>query len=166
MVPARPWVRSLQADSALRKRLLTTHATRNVTARMISGITSCIGSLIRVRRKASNPLLICSRFAQNKLGARPGPARRHFDMGTRVSILLLMLACCLPAQEPTAPYLYTSGRKAERAGQMAVAYLRYSLAAAMAPTNKTYWLRSQAVRTRAAIEAGIVSSRSSAITSQ
>ena len=36
---------------------------------------------------------------------------------------------------------------------MAQAYLLYSEAAAMAPNNKTYWLRSQAVRTRAALEA-------------
>jgi len=36
---------------------------------------------------------------------------------------------------------------------MAQAYILYSQAAAMEPRNETYWLRSQAVRTRAALEA-------------
>jgi hypothetical protein len=39
---------------------------------------------------------------------------------------------------------------------MAEAYLLYSEAAAMSPQNKTYWLRSQAVRTRATLEAKVV----------
>jgi type II secretory pathway component GspD/PulD (secretin) len=38
---------------------------------------------------------------------------------------------------------------------MAEAYLLYSQAASMDPGNKTYWLRSQAVRTRAALEAKV-----------
>jgi general secretion pathway protein D len=38
---------------------------------------------------------------------------------------------------------------------MAEAYIFYSEAAAMAPNNKTYWLRSQAVQTRAALEAKV-----------
>jgi Flp pilus assembly secretin CpaC len=38
---------------------------------------------------------------------------------------------------------------------MAEAYLLYSQAAAMEPSNKTYWQRSQAVRTRAALEAKV-----------
>ena len=38
---------------------------------------------------------------------------------------------------------------------MAEAYLLYSQAAAMSPQNKTYWQRSQAVRTRAALEAKV-----------
>src|SRR4029077_14879375 len=83
----------------------------------------------------------------------------QFYVRTRVSILLPILllsaAGCLPGQELTAPELYTNARKAERAGHMAEAYLLYSQAAAMSPTNKTYWLRSQAVRTRAALEAKI-----------
>ena len=39
---------------------------------------------------------------------------------------------------------------------MAQAYLLYSQAAAMAPNDKTYWLRAQAVQTRAALEAKVM----------
>ena len=42
---------------------------------------------------------------------------------------------------------------AEKKGHMAQAYLLYSEAAALEPRNQTYWLRSQAVRSRAALEA-------------
>src|SRR5262249_2149240 len=48
--------------------------------------------------------------------------------------------------------LYKQGRQAERAGRMAQAYLLYSQAAALAPKKQNYWLRSQAVRTRAALQ--------------
>jgi general secretion pathway protein D len=58
-------------------------------------------------------------------------------------------------QQPTAADVFLSGRRAERAGHMAEAYLLYSQAAAMDPSNRTYWLRSQAVRTRAALEAKV-----------
>jgi general secretion pathway protein D len=51
--------------------------------------------------------------------------------------------------------LYKEGRKAERSGAMAQAYLLYSRAAALAPKNNTYWLRSQAVRTRAALQSKV-----------
>jgi len=73
----------------------------------------------------------------------------------------------LPAQEPgaaqepapirdiTGADLYARGRKAERTGHIAEAYILYSQAAAMSPGNKTYWLRSQALRTRASIEAKV-----------
>jgi general secretion pathway protein D len=74
-----------------------------------------------------------------------------------VSILGFLTAACLAAQpQPSANDLYLSGRKAERAGHMAEAYILYSEAAAMAPNNKMYWLRSQAVSTRAALEAKVV----------
>jgi len=78
-----------------------------------------------------------------------------------------MLVACLAAQqpdpsadstlvrEPTAADLYARGRKAERTGHIAEAYVLYSEAAAMSPKNKTYWLRSQALRTRASIEAKV-----------
>ncbi len=66
------------------------------------------------------------------------------------------MAACLSAQQPSANDLYLSGRKAERAGHMAEAYILYSEAAAMAPNNKMYWLRSQAVSTRAALEAKVM----------
>ncbi len=48
--------------------------------------------------------------------------------------------------------LYREAQKAEKAGQMAKAYLLYSQAAALEPMNPTYWIRSQAVRTRALLE--------------
>ena len=68
-------------------------------------------------------------------------------------ILALIGAGCLVAQEISAWELYESGRDAEKRGHMAQAYLLYSEAAAMEPRNQTYWLRSQAVRSRAALEA-------------
>ena len=68
-------------------------------------------------------------------------------------ILALVAAGCLAAQEISAWELYESGRDAEKKGHMAQAYLLYSEAAAMEPRNQTYWLRSQAVRSRAALEA-------------
>ena len=59
----------------------------------------------------------------------------------------------LIAQEISAWDLYEQGRQAEKSGHMAQAYLLYSQAAAMEPKNQTYWLRSQAVKSRAALEA-------------
>jgi general secretion pathway protein D len=72
---------------------------------------------------------------------------------------LWVLVCggLLAAQHATpaddAAKQYEEGRKAERAGQMVRAYLLYSRAAALAPTNQFYWLKSQAVQSRAALEA-------------
>ena len=73
----------------------------------------------------------------------------------RVSFLILTLAAILSAQSQTAADVFLRGRRAERAGHIAEAYLLYSQAALMDPGNKTYWLRSQAVRTRAALEAKV-----------
>src|SRR3954447_13392533 len=70
----------------------------------------------------------------------------------------LVLAGTLAGQGPSGNDLYLRGRRAERAGHMAEAYLLYSQAAAMSPQNKTYWQRSQAVRTRAALEAKVTPS--------
>jgi general secretion pathway protein D len=72
-----------------------------------------------------------------------------------VAIVWLALAAALPAQGPSGNDLYLQGRRAERAGHMAEAYLLYSQAAAMSPRNKAYWQRSLAVRTRAALEAKV-----------
>jgi general secretion pathway protein D len=58
----------------------------------------------------------------------------------------------LCAQTPTAAELYARGRKAERSGRMAEAYLNYSQAAAMSPGTKIYWERSKAVEMKAALE--------------
>src|SRR5215468_10919279 len=58
----------------------------------------------------------------------------------------------LLGDEPSAKKLYEQGRKAEKAGHMAQAYFLYSEAAALDPNNQDYWFRSQAVRSRAALE--------------
>jgi hypothetical protein len=71
-----------------------------------------------------------------------------------VLIFGLLWATAARCEEPAASEVYAEARKAEKKGQMAMAYLLYSQAAALEPGNATYWLRSQAVRTRAALEAG------------
>ena len=58
-----------------------------------------------------------------------------------------------PLDPPPASDLFEQGRAAEKAGRFAEAYLLYSEAAAAAPKNREYWLRSQAVKTRAALQA-------------
>jgi hypothetical protein len=70
----------------------------------------------------------------------------------RAFIVCLLAAATLLADEPTAAKLYADGRRAEKAGHMAEAYLLYSKAAAKDPQNVTYWQRSQAVRSRAALQ--------------
>jgi Flp pilus assembly secretin CpaC len=66
---------------------------------------------------------------------------------------LLLAVCLYAAEEPSARQLYQQGRQAEKAGHMAQAYLLYSEAAALAPKNHLYWLRAQAVQSRAGLEA-------------
>jgi general secretion pathway protein D len=73
----------------------------------------------------------------------------------RVAILSIFLTAMLMADDPSAAKLYKRGRKAEKQGHMAQAYLMYSEAAAKQPNNLIYWQRSQAVRSRAALEAKI-----------
>src|SRR5437867_9871349 len=77
-------------------------------------------------------------------------------MRRRAGVCLWMAALALApvpaAFGDQASKLHKEGRKAERAGEMARAYLLYSQAAALAPKKNTYWLRSQAVRTRAALQ--------------
>jgi general secretion pathway protein D len=70
-----------------------------------------------------------------------------------VSLIGLLMAGCLLADDPAAWELYEQGRAAEKAGHMSQAYLLYSQAAALDPKNRSYWLRSQTVRSRAAMEA-------------
>jgi general secretion pathway protein D len=62
------------------------------------------------------------------------------------------VAVRLMAQQVSAWDLYEQGREAEKHGHMAEAYLLYSQAAGMEPKNRNYWLRSQAVKSRAALE--------------
>ena len=76
-------------------------------------------------------------------------------MRIRVSLVGAALAVRLLAQDPQEPSaweLYGKGRDAEKAGHMAQAYLYYAEAAAKDPRNKTYWERTQAVQSRAAME--------------
>jgi hypothetical protein len=68
-------------------------------------------------------------------------------------VVWLLAAGIVLAEGPSAWELYQRGRDAEKHGHMAQAYILYSEAAALEPKNQTYWLRSQAVRSRAALEA-------------
>ena len=61
----------------------------------------------------------------------------------------------LLADDPSAAELYKRGREAEKKGHMAQAYLMYSEAAAKDPNKRIYWQRSQAVRSRAALESKV-----------
>ena len=68
-------------------------------------------------------------------------------------LLVTALFLCAVGLGADAAKLYKEAREAERSGQFQKAYLLYSQAAALDPANRMYWLRSQAVRTRAALEA-------------
>lgn len=78
---------------------------------------------------------------------------RHSFVRTLPILLAIALAGCAWASE--ASKLYNQGRKAEKAGQIAQAYLFYSEAAALEPQNHLYWSRSLALQTRAALAAKI-----------
>jgi general secretion pathway protein D len=72
---------------------------------------------------------------------------------------LLILVSLLPAAltwADDASRLYIEGKKAEKKDEFALAYLLYSRAAAMDPRNTRYWLKSQALRSRAAMQAKVV----------
>lgn len=71
----------------------------------------------------------------------------------RIFPLLAALCLAVSAWASQASDLYQKGRKAEKKGQIARAYLLYSEAAALEPENHLYWQRSEALRTRAAMEA-------------
>jgi type II secretory pathway component GspD/PulD (secretin) len=77
------------------------------------------------------------------------PARQSF---VRIFPLLLALALATSMWASEASKLYREGRKAEKAGHIARAYLLYSEAAALEPNNHLYWSRSLALQTRAALE--------------
>jgi len=68
----------------------------------------------------------------------------------RAAIAALALAASLFASE--ASDLFRSGGKAEKSGQIARAYLLYSEAAALDSRNKLYRLKTEALRSRAALE--------------
>ena len=66
--------------------------------------------------------------------------------------ILLALALTTSAWASEASKLYNEARKAEKAGQVARAYLLYSEAAALEPDNHLYWGRSLALQTGAALQ--------------
>jgi len=75
----------------------------------------------------------------------------------RLPALVLCLVALWPLTLPLhaatdAAKCYEAGRKAERLGRMAEAYLLYSQAAALDPLNPLYRLKSQAVQSRAALQ--------------
>ena len=76
-------------------------------------------------------------------------------MRTLAPLLCLLFSVLLLAEEPSAKRLYELGRAAEKAGKMTEAYLMYSEAAAKDPETRIYYLRAQAVQSRAALEAKI-----------
>ena len=82
---------------------------------------------------------------------------RHSSVRIRAQVgglvVCLALAYGVRAAGPSAAELFAQGRKAEKKGEMAVAYILYARAAAMEPGNQMYWLRSQAVQSRAALQA-------------
>ena len=72
--------------------------------------------------------------------------------------LLLVFVCAsgVYAAEPTARQLYKQGRKLEKQKDFARAYILYAEAAAKDPSHKEYWIRAQALRTRAATASGVM----------
>jgi len=66
--------------------------------------------------------------------------------------LVAGLLSVLPLPAADAAKIFEEGRKAEHAGRMVQAYLLYSQAATLEPTNPFYRLKSEAVRSRAALE--------------
>src|SRR6185295_113138 len=92
---------------------------------------------------------------QGKGYARPAARNRHNIVWMVALVVWLLWLALAPAGLRAADdpaRLYAEGRKAERAGHMAQAYLLYSQAAALEPQNQLYQLRSQAVQSRAALE--------------
>src|SRR5690349_6076348 len=82
-----------------------------------------------------------------KVYARVGAARRHAFVRALTLFVSLMAVLAPPAlfgATSEAARIYEQGRKAERSGHMASAYLLYSQAAALEPTNQLYWLKSLA----------------------
>src|SRR5579885_611237 len=73
---------------------------------------------------------------------------RRFAQLAVASLSLAVVGLAVDAAQ-----LYKEARKAEKAGKFDKAYVLYSQAAVLDPGNRIYWLRSQAVRTRAALEA-------------
>ena len=82
------------------------------------------------------------------------PARLCFVRTLTLVLSLLIAAGAAAASE--AGNLYKQGRKAEKAGEIARAYILYSEAAALEPAKNIYALRAQALQSRAALQAKTV----------
>src|SRR5579864_8570931 len=88
----------------------------------------------------------------------PVARRRRRERQPIMRVFALMAALCLAtgAWASEASKLYNQGRKAQKAGQYARAYLLYSEAAALEPDNHVYWLRAEALRTQAGMQAQVM----------
>jgi general secretion pathway protein D len=75
----------------------------------------------------------------------------------------MVLAAVLSAGTPPARDYFRRGLAAEKAGRMAEAFAAYSQAAGLEPGNRQYWMRSQAVRSRAELEAAPAAAEASGI---
>jgi general secretion pathway protein D len=71
-------------------------------------------------------------------------------------VISLVAPVLVYAAEPTAKDLFKQARKAEKQKDFPYAYLLYSQAAAKDPTKKEYWIRAQALRTRAATASNVM----------
>jgi len=84
----------------------------------------------------------------------PVPHRHSFVR--QLALFVSLLAVVLPGPQLLAAddpaKIFEQGRRAERAGHMAEAYLLYSQAAALDPENQFYRIKSEAVQARAALE--------------
>ena len=69
-----------------------------------------------------------------------------------LALLLGLLAVCPSSVASEASRLYKQARKAEKAGQVARAYILYSEAAALDPNHQMYALRAAALQSRAALQ--------------
>lgn len=76
--------------------------------------------------------------------------------------LLLVAAGLLSASDKESRRLFAEGQKAERAGDVVRAYLLYSQAVTQDPYNLDYWLRRQALRVKAVMQAKPVLTRTPA----
>jgi len=92
---------------------------------------------------------------RTKVYARAGARKRH-PIVRLLALVVWLLTLALSRGELRAEddpaRLYADGRKAERSGRLAQAYLLYSQAAALEPQNQLYQLRRDAVQSRAALE--------------
>ena len=92
---------------------------------------------------------------------RPAPCVIRGMRGIRAA-LFLCLALSSAGFAESASSVYRKARRAEKEGRMAEAFLLYSQAAALAPANRLYWAHSQAVQSRAALEAKLKPARRTA----